>query len=114
VMYGGKLVEALHSKQLVEGGRHPYTRGLLESEPDIAAPPRVKLRTIPGEPPDIRSRHRHGCPFRPRCPNALDVCASVMPPLAPAPASGTDAVDPSHLVACHNPVEPRIVLTTSS
>jgi peptide/nickel transport system ATP-binding protein len=115
VMYGGKLVESLRSHQLVEGGRHPYTRGLLESEPDIAAPPRVMLRTIPGEPPDIRSRHRQGCPFRPRCHNALDVCATVMPPLVSPPLPDQAAHDGAgHLVACHNPVEPRTVLTTTT
>ena len=98
VMYGGRLVESLASRQLVLGGRHPYTRGLLDSEPDIDSPPRVVLTTIPGEPPDIRARNNQGCPFAPRCSNALDVCGTVMPPLEP------DGWDLLHLVACHNPV----------
>ena len=83
VMYGGRLVEALPSRALVRGGSHPYTRGLLESEPHIDAPPRVMLKTIPGEPPDIRTRNKRGCPFQPRCPNAIEACVDVMPPLVP-------------------------------
>ena len=98
VMYGGRLVEALPSRALVRGGRHPYTRGLLESEPHIDAPPRVMLKTIPGEPPDIRTRNKRGCPFQPRCPNAIEACVDVMPPLVPIDG------DPGHDVACHNPV----------
>jgi peptide/nickel transport system ATP-binding protein len=98
VMYGGLLVESLPSRELVLGGRHPYTRGLLESQPEIDAPPRVMLRTIPGEPPDIRTRTKRGCPFQPRCRNAAEVCESVMPDLLPI------GMGPGHLAACHNPV----------
>lgn len=98
VMYGGRLVESLPSQELALGGRHPYTRGLLESQPEIDAPPRVMLRTIPGEPPDIRTRTKQGCPFQPRCRNAIEICTSVMPDLLPVQPGST------HTAACHNPV----------
>ena len=66
----------------------------------------MNLKTIPGEPPDIRTRQKHGCPFQPRCPNALEVCATVMPPLVPVDG------DARHELACHNPVsESKILLT---
>ncbi len=98
VMYGGRLVESLTSRQLVEGGRHPYTQGLLHSEPDIDAPPRITLTTIPGEPPDIRARTSQGCPFAPRCARVIDLCRAEMPQLEATQG------DPLHHVACHNPV----------
>lgn len=98
VMYGGRLIEAMPSKALVAGGRHPYTRGLLESQPEIDAPPRTALKTIPGEPPDIRTRAKQGCPFQPRCGNAIEQCLTVMPPLSPVDG------EQHHELACHNPV----------
>jgi oligopeptide/dipeptide ABC transporter ATP-binding protein len=37
-----------------------------------------------------------GCRFHPRCPRALEKCSKVVPILT--------ALEPGHLVACHNPV----------
>jgi peptide/nickel transport system ATP-binding protein len=96
VMYGGKLIERLPSAALGRAERHPYTVGLLGSHPDIDATPGGDLPTIPGEPPDILNRPA-GCPFSPRCANALPRCATEMPPLMV-----TDGV-PEHVVSCFNP-----------
>ena len=97
VMYGGKLVELIDSTELTAGRRHPYTYGLLQSNPDLDSPLGADLKTIPGEPPDILHRPS-GCPFSPRCARAEDRCATDMPPLTQC---GT-----GHLVACHNPHPP--------
>jgi ABC-type dipeptide/oligopeptide/nickel transport system ATPase component len=40
-----------------------------------------------------------GCPFVPRCPNALEICRTSMPPL-----EGTDG----HLAACWNPMQDAV------
>lgn len=97
VMYGGKLVEQLPSETLTNAGRHPYTVGLLGSHPDIDSRSGGDLPTIPGEPPDILGRPA-GCPFSPRCANALLTCADEMPALEQV------AHSERHLLACFNPV----------
>ncbi|MFC0281351.1 ABC transporter ATP-binding protein [Falsigemmobacter intermedius] len=97
VMYSGRLVELLDTASLLAGPRHPYTRGLLNSQAHHA-PAREDLPTIPGEPPDIRNRPP-GCPFAPRCPRASALCQARMPeftPLSPQGATG---------FACHHPFE---------
>lgn len=99
VLYGGRLIEMLPSRSLVNGSRHPYTRGLLLSHPSIDAEPRVDLPTIPGEPPDISARSDEGCPFGPRCLNRLAICQSAMPDLLQVGQRPGE-----HLLACHNPI----------
>ena len=107
VMYGGRLVEMLPSADLGVRQRHPYTDGLLSSHPDIDSATGGELATIPGEPPDILHRPA-GCPFAPRCSNAIEECAVAMPGLVQAGSSD------QHLVACHNPVDVVIAPTRTS
>ncbi|MEB3778760.1 MAG: ABC transporter ATP-binding protein [Desulfurococcales archaeon] len=76
VMYAGKLVEYSPTEDLVEDPLHPYTKGLLESAPDLWGPKR--LYSIPGQPPDMRKPPR-GCRFHPRCPLAVEECSRVEP-----------------------------------
>jgi peptide/nickel transport system ATP-binding protein len=95
VMYAGRIVEQAPTGELMNGGSHPYTRGLLRSFPDLHAE-RRRLRGIPGSPPDLR-QPLPGCPFRPRCEHDYQPCSSVLPPLRVLSAGpGAD-----HLVACH-------------
>ena len=79
VMYAGRIVEEGPTAEVLAGPKHPYTRGLLTAMPrisgDVAA-----ARPLPGRVPDLASVPRQGCVFRPRCPLAIDVCASVEPP----------------------------------
>ena len=106
VMYSGKIVENLDSDGLKAGGRHPYTRGLIGSQPRNAAP-RTDLPVIPGEPPDIRSRSP-GCPFEPRCIRRLSICTTVMPAFVPNP--GRTGLG----LACHNPFPVEVAATSAS
>ncbi|MFJ9442294.1 dipeptide/oligopeptide/nickel ABC transporter permease/ATP-binding protein [Kitasatospora sp. NPDC101235] len=95
VMYAGTIVEALPADRLPAGTRHPYTRALVESVPDLTADRDRPLPTVPGTPPDLLSP-APGCPFAPRCPRRQDRCAEEAPPL--------EDIDAAHRVACWHPV----------
>jgi oligopeptide/dipeptide ABC transporter ATP-binding protein len=83
VMYGGKIVEVAPAAELYARPGHPYTAGLLRSTPRLDE--RLeRLIAIDGYPPDLM-RPPSGCPYRTRCPLAVDRCAAEMPPLAPHP-----------------------------
>ena len=81
VMYAGQVDELGATRTIFDRPRHPYTQGLLEAFPSIRGP-RVPLKGIPGNPPDL-SAIPTGCRFHPRCPYALDRCAEVEPDLYP-------------------------------
>lgn len=95
VMYAGRIVEKGPSKAVFAAPIHPYTEALLGSVPS-ARGPRRPLRTLPGDPPDLISLPP-GCPFAPRCPNALDRCRVEDPPVVG---------DEVHWALCWNPVRP--------
>ena len=74
VMYAGKIVEIGPSRQLLGEPRHPYTRVLSRAFPRTGDPAsRLSPAGLPGEPPDLRAELA-GCPFAPRCPEALPEC----------------------------------------
>ena len=77
VMYAGELCEVGSSEEISEDPLHPYTELLLQSIPDIEKP-KMKLRFIPGNPPDMRNPPS-GCRFHPRCPKAMDICKKIPP-----------------------------------
>jgi peptide/nickel transport system ATP-binding protein len=87
VMYLGRIVEFAPVAQLFTSPRHPYTRALLRSVPNLRAGPRERLATIGGAVPHPGSRPV-GCPFHPRCPEVIPgLCASQ----APAPVTPDQA-----------------------
>jgi oligopeptide/dipeptide ABC transporter ATP-binding protein len=94
VMYAGRVVEHAETKTLFRQVRHPYTRALLEAIPQLGVPSHTELKTIGGEPPDL-SALPAGCPFRSRCPRAIELCATQDPPL--------EKHEPGHSYACWNP-----------
>ncbi|WP_405015309.1 dipeptide/oligopeptide/nickel ABC transporter permease/ATP-binding protein [Kitasatospora sp. NBC_01539] len=95
VMYAGTIVETLPADRLADRARHPYTRALVASVPDLAADRDRPLPTIGGAPPDPLAP-APGCPFEPRCPHRRDHCAEQAPPL--------EDLDAGHRVACWYPV----------
>ena len=62
--------------------RHPYTRLLLRSIPQVSEK-RPRLDVIEGTTPSP-ARFPAGCRFHPRCPDALDRCRTAMPILEPS------------------------------
>jgi oligopeptide/dipeptide ABC transporter ATP-binding protein len=125
VMYAGRIVEQASTDEIYARPRHPYTIGLLGSVARLDRDRDEVMRPIEGNPPDP-ARLPPGCPFRPRCRWAIEVCADIDPPLIPLQralaTAGTasqgfaaDAVlpavidegSPGHLIACHNPATPE-------
>jgi len=90
VMYAGQMVEYTDSTILHRNPRHPYTRGLLRSIPNIELADQ-KLEAIPGSPPDLLNPSE-GCRFWPRCSYAMKICQEKDPPLIDA--------EHGHLVRC--------------
>ncbi|WP_449244342.1 ABC transporter ATP-binding protein [Desulfobacca acetoxidans] len=79
VMYAGFIVETGPTTELFARPLHPYTRGLLDSAPKLNFNEHTEdLPTIPGHVPNL-SELPAGCPFRPRCPEALMVCSQPPP-----------------------------------
>ena len=90
VMYAGCLVEQARGRTLFEQPLHPYTRGLLHAAPGPHSQGLRRLPTIPGSVPQL-SAMPPGCPFAPRCTEAMPKCREAMPPLTG---------DADHSVAC--------------
>jgi oligopeptide/dipeptide ABC transporter ATP-binding protein len=80
VMYAGGMVEHGPTRALFKTPHHPYTADLLGSLPRPAGDERSTLRQIPGAPPEP-GRLPAGCPYQPRCRQALDRCREERPPL---------------------------------
>jgi peptide/nickel transport system ATP-binding protein len=78
VMYLGRIVEENETEALFRAPRHPYTRALLLSvltpEPGLGVPD-AHLGTALPNPLDPPA----GCPFHPRCPDAMSHCAKTAP-----------------------------------
>ena len=97
VMYLGKMVEIRTKKALFSTPKHPYTRMLLDTIPDLDMkgrerhPPKGEVPS-PINPPS-------GCTYHPRCPYANARCKVEVPALLP--------VENGH-VACHGIEEGRI------
>jgi oligopeptide/dipeptide ABC transporter ATP-binding protein len=92
VMYAGQVCELGPRDQVIESPQHPYTQALLHAVERVSGPGRPRLETIPGDPPDPTNLPP-GCPFAPRCPFAMPICAEINPK--------TTVVGLGHSAACH-------------
>ncbi|MBQ9557887.1 MAG: ABC transporter ATP-binding protein [Clostridia bacterium] len=72
VMYAGSICEQGTAEEIFYNPKHEYTKGLMRSIPtaDTAG---SKLKPITGTPIDLLNMPE-GCPFAPRCDNAMKVC----------------------------------------
>jgi len=91
VMYSGRVVEQADVDTLFHAPRHPYTRALLACAINLEDDRHSALEPIPGAPPDPAQRPS-GCPFHPRCPDAVPDCRRIDPSL--------EAVSKQQSVAC--------------
>jgi len=93
VMYLGKVVEEADVDSIFHDPKHPYTKALLKSIPQISSRTRQRLEPIKGSVPDSYSIPS-GCSFWPRCPNFMPGTCDVKEPTYIATA-------PDHHVRCH-------------
>nr|MDT0661684.1 ABC transporter ATP-binding protein [Micromonospora sp. DSM 115978] len=108
VMYAGRIVEIGDRADLYRRPLHPYTRALLSSVADPAAPGGGRDPALPGggrirlvgEPPDPLDLPS-GCRFRTRCWKARPLCAQRDPALVERPGS-------TQAAACHYPEEDEL------
>ena len=80
VMYGGRIIESTSAIELYNNPQHPYTKGLLASQPSLESVPGERLQAIKGQPPDLANLPA-GCAFAPRCQYVRDECKASKPPL---------------------------------
>jgi len=80
VMYAGRVVEDLPAAELTTGARHPYTRALVATVPDMHIDLDRPLPVIPGRPVDP-AHQPPGCAYAPRCPLASARCVEEDPAL---------------------------------
>jgi peptide/nickel transport system ATP-binding protein len=82
VMYLGRIVELAPVADLFKAPKHPYTKALLASvltpEPGLGLPEALLGAASP-DPFAVTP----GCPFADRCPLAMDLCRSTLPPQVP-------------------------------
>ena len=72
--------------EIFHAPKHPYTQALLRSIPSLYGQTRVALPVISGALPHPFNRPP-GCPFHPRCPEAMDRCSAAVPRLMPTGAN---------------------------
>ncbi|MBC8141710.1 MAG: ABC transporter ATP-binding protein, partial [Armatimonadetes bacterium] len=98
VLYAGQVMESTDAHTLFAAPSHPYTRGLLASLPESIPDGATRLPFIKGQPP-ANASSLTGCPFRPRCPEAvIGLCDQPLP---------TVNLAPGHVVRCHLRVTER-------
>ena len=73
IMYAGALVEVAPVERLFAAPRHPYTRGLIASVPQVTSPP-ARALMLRGLPP--RSGNAARLPLR----AALPICRAALSP----------------------------------
>ena len=72
VMYAGSICEQGTADEIFYNPCHEYTKGLLQSIPTTDTKGK-KLHPITGTPIDLLNMPK-GCPFAPRCDNAMKIC----------------------------------------
>jgi len=72
VMYAGSICEQGTADEIFYNPCHEYTKGLIRSIPTVNND-EEKLQPISGTPIDLLNMPK-GCPFAPRCENAMKIC----------------------------------------
>jgi oligopeptide transport system ATP-binding protein len=94
VMYLGKIVEITSSEELYSNPLHPYTISLLSAVPipdPVVDRTRERIILVGDVPSPINPPS--GCPFHPRCYQAIDICKEKPPELR--------HISKEHQAACH-------------
>jgi peptide/nickel transport system ATP-binding protein len=72
VMYSGRIAEMGPVQEVIRNPLHPYAKGLMGAIPTLSGEEH-RLIQIPGAMPRLSAIPK-GCPFNPRCAQALDRC----------------------------------------
>jgi len=78
IMYGGEIIEYGKIEDVFEHTKHPYTKGLFGSIPNLDSDAATRLKPIKGIMPDPTNLPC-GCPFHPRCDMAKNICSKKIP-----------------------------------
>ena len=81
VLYAGHMVEWGEVDKVICNPKHPYTKLLIAAAPDPERQGQIELPVVRDKDTEIRqwTPESKGCPFRTRCPEAKDICASQCP-----------------------------------
>ncbi len=89
VMYNGRIIESGITKEIIDNPCHTYTRGFLNSSPQL-----YKYKDLWGITSDLGlTLPEKGCSFYYRCPQRAEICLTSVPYL--------QEVLPNRLIACH-------------
>lgn len=94
VMYCGKLVETGKASDVIFNSKHPYTKGLIASIPDLDEEQKY-LDTIEGIVPNMFDLPK-GCYFAPRCKHRQGLCNTEQPVIR--------EIGSEHYASCHYPL----------
>ena len=99
VMYCGQLIESSSTSKILESPKHPYTKALFDSEPELLKQnnERAKLYTLKGTIPTLQHLPI-GCRLGPRCPNAQKACVTIPEPVKVK----------NHTYRCHYPLTTEV------
>ena len=80
VMYAGSICEKGTADEIFYNPGHEYTKGLMRSIPSTTSAG-TRLQPISGTPIDLLNMPK-GCPFAPRCENAMKICLTERAPVS--------------------------------
>lgn len=93
VMYAGQIIEEGKIEEVMKDPRHPYTRALIGTIPDVSKR-HEELPVLHGIVPSLSERTGLKCRFAERCANCVTKCTEIAPNL--------QNVTQSHKVRCSN------------
>jgi oligopeptide/dipeptide ABC transporter ATP-binding protein len=103
VMFRGQVIESAPTGEVVAHPWHPYTSALVSAVPQNE-PGRPILTPPAAATGSDGPLGEAGCPYRRRCPYAIERCTTVVPGLEAVGATG-DREPQLHRVACHRAAE---------
>ena len=80
VMYLGQIVEEADAREIFSNPKHPYTKGLMQSIPQMTEQKPERLYAIRGTVP-LLNQIGQGCRFADRCEYVCERCRKEMPQL---------------------------------
>lgn len=78
IMYLGEVVEIGRTEEIFKNPKHPYTKALLSSVPELNPQDEKERIHLQGELPSPENLPT-GCKFHTRCPYVMDICKTSSP-----------------------------------